>query len=159
MKFIFSLLISKFGFSVTDGEHSDERPGFKRIENGYGLLESPILQTAVSLPMLNQDQASGPTTPTHDGAKENGKKTENNNSIPAGTISEDHLNGPPKPRRITNDENAISNGHVLESKKEQNRVPVAFSDTTSIDESWSLELDLGTSLMDDVMGIMDKIEL
>ena len=34
-----------------------------------------------------------------------------------------------------------------------------FSDTTSMDEGWSLELDLGTSLMDDVMGIMDKIEL
>ena len=150
---------------------------FKQTQNGYGPQQSPILQSAMSLPMVNQADSSGPSTPAHSekGVEGTTEKTAvNNNTIPVNVAEvhpeinstpEMHLNGPTKPRRITGNENAISNGHIkqnglISSSKEASKEKSAnCSDTTSIDEGWALELDLGTSLMDDVMGIMDKIEL
>ena len=156
-------------------DDSEGSPIFNQTQNGYGPQQSPILQTAVSLPMLNKPDSSGPSTPVHnekDNVGTTDKKAMNNNTISVNeehaavtTTPETHLNGPKKPRRITDNENIISNGHVEKSQTSNGVITATkekgsnFSDTTSVDEGWSLELDLGTSLMDDVMGIMDKIEL
>lgn len=116
--------------------------------------------------MLNQPGSSGPTTPTRmEPVKENGKKIENNNSIPPSKIQNNtgvgpDLISPPKPKRVGTDTKQIPNGHVESNGFKSNKQNMAnLSDNISIDESWALELDLGTSLMDDVMGIMDKVEL
>jgi len=163
--------------SVPDAS-AEVPPIFNQTQNGYGPLQSPILQSAMSLPALNEPDSSGPSTPVHEEKVvecTTEKKPENNNTIPVNgtkthpenTTPETHLTGPTKPRRITEDETPKSNGHIENKKpngliatpKAQKEKSSNFSDTTSIDEGWSLELDLGTSLMDDVMGIMDKIEL
>nr|CAB3229248.1 cdc42 effector protein 3 [Phallusia mammillata] len=163
--------------------------------DGYGPAESPILQTAFSLPLLNQEQStSTPSSPTSEGGKKTkskGKKTMNNNCISNGkTHSQEKLpitstpnvtvDGPPKPRRIMSNEedSTLANGnHVVGNgmptdklsplrrssevytQKPDGLLPVVatYSDSTSLSEGW--ELDLGESLMDDVMGIMDRIEL
>jgi len=82
--------------------------------------------------------------------------------------------GPPKPRRIVdenekklaNGNHAVGNGTGVEKQtallpdSPGGRTPAdTFSDTTSIDEGWSLDLDLGSSLLDDVIGVMDRIDL
>lgn len=168
--------------------------------DGYGPMESPILQSAFSLPLLSQQQStSTPSSPPSDGGKEKkgkkSKKTMNNNCISNGkTMSQDAgldklpitstpnavTDGPPKPRRIVTveDESPLANGNHMVgngmpsddklgplrrssevySQKPDGVLPVMpYSDNTSLSEGW--ELDLGASLMDDVMGIMDRIEL
>ncbi|XP_076817810.1 uncharacterized protein LOC143463257 [Clavelina lepadiformis] len=161
-------------------------------EVGCGPMDSPVLQTAFSLPALNHQSTSTPSSPRGSGKEGKRKKMKksalNNNCITNGK-SRSHeagldaiaypatpngtINGPAKPRRLASTEEANGNGHIGNGIPAKNPTPPRRvsenpvetqeielpNDTTSLDDGWALDLDLGSSLMDDVMGIMDKIEL
>ncbi|XP_002125304.2 cdc42 effector protein 2 [Ciona intestinalis] len=177
-------------YSVPDenGRPADVKSVSAQSYDGYGPAESPILQSAFSLPLLPHGSESTDTSPVHSrgsiASKAKGKKTMNNNCITNGkshsrsygdgintspaTTPNGTGNGPPKPRRIMDEEpnglgSVDKHSELRRSSDVYTQKPGgmlgynARLDTSSVLDGWNV--DLGCSLMDDVMGVFDRVEL
>uniref|UniRef100_H2ZFI9 CRIB domain-containing protein n=1 Tax=Ciona savignyi TaxID=51511 RepID=H2ZFI9_CIOSA len=161
---------------------SDVKSVSAQSYDGYGQAESPILQSAFSLPLLPHGNASSTdTSPVHSrgskSSKGKGKKTMNNNCISNGKSHSKSYgngidtpdatpngtgNGPPKPRRIMDDESSGLGSVDKQSELRRSsevythkpgsmlNQPSGWYETSSVLDGWNI--DLGCSLMDDVLG-------
>ena len=179
---IFSLSIIKTNkFFSKNGTEKSSRPLSEQSYDGYGIEESPILKSAISLPMLNQPMMST-AVPLNDSKQTKSKKTKKGFSLKlAQNKTKSHETGlnclstapqelayqrssaeilnPPKEAPTSEGE---SSSHQSSTVKLTNKAAASSTSSSSAlysDEAWTFDLDLGSSLLDEVLNALNRSEI
>ena len=159
-------------FSSSDQDDSSSLPpsehqspaslnSYNGVDNNNSKGANKQMQNAVSLPHLHQEpELSLPNTKDKKGRKGKKKKDKKydsvGESIPASSSQEKDLDTEP----VSVPEHFEQNPCLLDSHGYPTS-PRNAEDNLSLFEGWEIDLNLdtGSSMLDDVIGVMDKIEL
>ena len=170
-------------------DKADRRPLSNQSCDGYGPAESPTLQSAISLPMLNQPSSLSVAQTAPEPKPRKLVKTSltpDNNSIgynkakshetglnclsvstaqsverDGGTQCDASAEFKKKNRQrslnsVGESEGSRSSTTLTEKTHVTSLVTSSTSGTSCADDPWTFDLDLGSSLLDEIMTVLDK---